>query len=126
MTEIIARPNFHYEGRGWNPITQWLAKSMYMEIRNKWVPLVNELIDDANHEWNMLHPEIGKMEEDSPEWKAYNKFMCEKFRPACDEVTKRYLSISPFKAGTDPESTNFVLELKNGKGYLLCDYTIVK
>lgn len=126
MKEIIVRPNFHYEGRGWNTITRWFAKSMYMEIRNKWVPLVNELIVDANHEWNTLHPDIGKMEEDSHEWKAYNKFMHEKFQPACDEVTKRYLSVSPFKAGTDPETADFVLELKNGKGSLLCDYTIVK
>ena len=126
MKEIIVRPNFHYEGSGWNVLTKWIAKNIYMEIRNKWVPLVNELIEDANHEWDALYPGIRRMEEDSTEWKAYTKFICEKFQPACDEVTKRYLSVSPFKAGTDPETSDFVLELKNGKGSLLCDYTIVK
>ena len=129
MTELIVRPNYHFEGDGWDALTKYTAKELYMDLRNEWVPLANEIIDGANQEWDQLHPEITGMEDDSPEWKAYIRFISEKYQPACDEITDKYLMMpyirQLFKCGTDPESSDFTLELRNGKGYLWVDYTPV-
>lgn len=128
MKELIVRQYFHFEGEGWNKTTIYLAKQLYMPLRNEWVPLANDIIDGANQEWDRLHPEIGGMEEDSPEWKAYARFISEKYQPACDKITDMYLKtpvLDMLKVGTDPETGDFTLELTNGKGYLWCDYTPV-
>ena len=92
----------NYSTEVWDTMT-----SDFMELYNDYATTSNEEIDALNKEWHRLHPEIKRMDDDSPEMYEYGLFMKSAFEKTCEEVNSRHIgSPNPWMAYIEMDGPN--------------------
>lgn len=109
------KAQFNYIGL-WTTEQKRKAEIMLYKIRNEMVNTTNPVLEEFNSEWNKLHPEINGMDEGSPEWNEYNKFIAEK----CNEHTLKIRTAALNKFGLkieyDPEMDGEIVVINSNRG----------
>lgn len=60
----------------WNVLMEPIMTDCYIKAYNYYAE--NFSYEPVNAEWDRIHPDIEKIEEGTPEWTAYNKFVAER------------------------------------------------
>lgn len=113
IMRFVAQVN--YEGL-WSESDMRKAKIMLYKVRNQMVDVTNPLLEEFNSEWNKLRPEINDMEEGSPEWSEYNKFIAEKCNEKTLAIRKFYSNMYGLDIRFDPDMYAEIVVSHSGGG----------
>ena len=119
--ELKVVATYHFDGK-WNIFEKMLAKSVFNEYRNSWVPLFNANIDKVNKDWDKDHPDKTKIDPNTGMEVEYLNFVRKEMMPMMDVFNIAHLS-HVFE-GTLTDECEFALINEKG-GTVCCSYRAV-